>query len=93
MTYIHESDALEQCRALLRDVLGERLDDIALAPETSVLYDLDMESLELVTLIDELRKRCGIASVTPLIERIEAGEIGSLSVGELSTLLAQQPRH
>jgi hypothetical protein len=69
-------------------VLGEGWDaEHPLSLDTSLIYDLGLESLELVMIINELHR---LAPELDLVQRLGGVEVKDLSVGDLVVLLGRR---
>lgn len=86
-----ESKVLDDVRAILAEVIGQDyLADLSIDFATSFYGDLEIESIELVALAEELETRYGDRIDFPAwIATMEVDEIIAMTVGELVTFIAR----
>ncbi|MFI1968587.1 acyl carrier protein [Streptomyces cinnamoneus] len=84
-TTVDEAGVLAEITDVLRRVLDDlELEDIPVTPDTRFVEDLDLESIDLVTLTAELRARYGERVDFPaFFASLELSEIIGLTVGRL----------
>ncbi|WNI32254.1 phosphopantetheine-binding protein [Streptomyces sp. ITFR-6] len=85
---------LSDITALLRDLLAEEgLDDVEIHRETAFHDDLELESIDLVTLAGSLRELYGErVNVALFVADLELDEIIALTVGQLVDYVADSLR-
>ncbi|MFC7309039.1 acyl carrier protein [Streptomyces monticola] len=89
-----EAAVLAEVTDALRSVLDDvELDDAPITMDTRFVEDLDLESIDLVTLTSELRQRYGDQVDFPAwFASLELSEIIGLTVGQLVHYIAGRPR-
>jgi acyl carrier protein len=82
---ITEESVLTDIAAMLAEVLDDYgLDDVEIGMDTAFTRDLDLESIDLVTLAGELRAHYGERiNFAEFVAAMELDEIIALTVGEL----------
>ena len=87
-----EEEPRAHVSAVLREVMADNWDDgLVLSSDTSLLYDLDLESMELVVLADQLQQRF---PQFRLLDAMQAGEVvdtAELTLGSLAALMVAVP--
>ncbi|MGW2181135.1 acyl carrier protein [Streptomyces sp. NPDC001732] len=86
--------ALRDIAGMLRDLLAEEgLDDVEIGRETTFHDDLELESIDLVTLAGSLREHYGEkVNVALFVADLELDEIIALTVGQLVDYVADSLR-
>lgn len=84
-TAVDEETVFAEIAGMLRSMLDEYgLDDIEIAPESRFMEDLELESIDLVTLAGHLEARYGRqVNFAEFVAGLELDEIIDLSVGRL----------
>ncbi|MEZ4238079.1 MAG: phosphopantetheine-binding protein [Myxococcota bacterium] len=79
---------------ILREVVGEAwADEIAIGPETSFSDDLELESIELVALAEQVQARSGAeVDFVGWLSNMELDQIVALTVGDVVERVAQRQR-
>lgn len=82
---VDEETVFAEIAGMLRSMLDEYgLDDIEIAPESRFMEDLELESIDLVTLAGHLEARYGRqVNFAEFVAGLELDEIIDLSVGRL----------
>ena len=81
-------DDLREVQAALAELFGdERLDVDALTAQTSLLYDLGLESIEYVALFELLQTRFGLDLGRSELAQLDRSRLATLTVGDLAHLI------
>ena len=82
---------VEDITAILVEVIGDEfLLDVEVTMETTFSHDLELESIEFVTMAEKLQERyAGRVDFTAFLAGLEIDEILALSVGQLAGHVAQ----
>ncbi len=88
MTDIHQ-DTLERLAGFIREVIGEEwADDIEIVTETSFNNDLELESIEFVSLAEKLQEHYGKrVDFVGWLSGKDINEIIQLTVGDLAEFI------
>lgn len=82
--FAKESLTVEDVMALLKHLLGARWDDdIAISEATSLIYDLDLESIEVAVLVQELNVRFPWLGLLAQFEKAGLEGLTDLTIGDL----------
>lgn len=81
-------DDLREVQAALAELFGdELLDGDALTAQTSLLYDLGLESIEYVALFELLQTRFGLDLGRSELAQLDRSRLATLTVGDLAHLI------
>jgi acyl carrier protein len=82
---VSEEAVLERLAVILREVIGEAwADDVAIGPDTSFNRDLELESIEFVSLSERLQTEYGRkVDFAGWLADMELGDIINLRVGQV----------
>ena len=82
------SQALSRVTELLQELLGERWDEEqTLAPDTSLVYDLGLESMEVVMVLERLQALFPALDALRLLERLQADPAADLTLVDVVELV------
>ncbi|MET0493085.1 MAG: acyl carrier protein [Actinoplanes sp.] len=77
-------EILADVAAMLRSVLGDFADDTEITPATTFRDDLQMESIDVVSLAGRLQARYGSAvNLALFVSSLDVESVGELTVGSL----------
>jgi acyl carrier protein len=92
MTSINEKQTavLEEVAAMIKDVIGEEwTEETVISMTTTFTYDLEVESIELISLAEKLQERYGTNVNFPVwLADKELDDIINLTVGNLVEYIA-----
>ncbi len=85
-----EARVLGEVAALLRDIIGEEyVIDLEIGMETSFNTDLELESIEFVTLADRMRERYGdMVDFVGFLAGMGVDEVINMKVGQVVSYIA-----
>jgi acyl carrier protein len=85
MTTMNSEEVLSEVARLVREVIGEDwAEDVPITMATSIARDLELESIEFVTLAERLKERFGRSiDLAGWLAGMELNQIIELKVGEL----------
>ena len=82
MTAVTDSELLADAKQILREMLGEDWDvDVTL--ETSLIYDLELESMSIVYLLEQLDGRFPHLRLFERAQGLSLAEFGDLTLADL----------
>lgn len=86
-----EARVLAEVSAILRDVIGEEyVADLEITMDTSFSEDLELESIEFVTLADRLRETYGEAvDFVGFLADMDVDQVINMKVGEVVTFIVE----
>lgn len=88
-----ERQIMDDLSGLVAEVLGDAFDgEIEFSPELSLLYDLGLESVEFIALLDCLHTRYGFPIETVVRATAAGTTLGDVRVGDLLAFIAKEGR-